>query len=210
VPGRAHVCRCRQSARSPSSWSSIRRRGPILDRHEVHVLGSSERNGRRRMIRSRAPPCGCCSAPAWKGPAPIPVSRSRGCWHAVGHVNPVRQSWSWLRKSTFVPPLLAVHGAIAEGVTEGHQDLAISGITIVPGIPRSGRRCRSVPMCGRVFGRSRVESEVGAPAMPAGGAGGTGRLRDSLMAFGDCARAPGTGGTGVTAAWRCAGCWVSP
>ena len=34
-----------------------------------------------------------------------------------------------------VSPLLAVHGAVAEGVTEGHQDLPISGITVVPRNP---------------------------------------------------------------------------
>jgi hypothetical protein len=34
-----------------------------------------------------------------------------------------------------VSPLLAVHGAVAEGVTERHQHLAISGITVVPRNP---------------------------------------------------------------------------
>ena len=45
--------------------------------------------------------------------------------------------------------------------------------------------------------------------MPAGGAGGTGTASGTAwLTLGDCGTAaPGTGGTGVTAAWRCAGCW---
>src|ERR1035441_7817117 len=34
-----------------------------------------------------------------------------------------------------IPPLLAMDAAIAEGVAEGHQDLAVPGITVVPGNP---------------------------------------------------------------------------
>src|ERR1700730_6362848 len=56
---------------------------------------------------------------------------------------------------------------------------------------------------------TKSRSDVGAPAMPAGGAGGTGTASGTAwLTFGDCGTAaPGTGGTGVTAAWRCAGCW---
>lgn len=37
-----------------------------------------------------------------------------------------------------VAPLLAVHLAVAEGVTEGHQHLAVDGIAVVPGNPEVG------------------------------------------------------------------------
>src|SRR5947209_20277263 len=54
---------------------------------------------------------------------------------------------------------------------------------------------------------TKSTSDVGAPAMPAGGAGGTGTASGTAwLTFGDCGTAaPGTGGTGVTAAWSCAG-----
>src|SRR5271165_2195655 len=39
-----------------------------------------------------------------------------------------------------VPPLLAAHSAIAEGVTEGHQNLAIGWIAVIPGDPEVGSR----------------------------------------------------------------------
>src|SRR5271156_1685868 len=39
-----------------------------------------------------------------------------------------------------VPPLLAAHSAIAEGVTEGHQNLSVAGIAVVPGDPEVGSR----------------------------------------------------------------------
>src|SRR5260370_42505858 len=37
-----------------------------------------------------------------------------------------------------VSPLLALDGAIAEGVTEGHEDLMVAGIAVVPKDPEVG------------------------------------------------------------------------
>jgi hypothetical protein len=87
-----------------------------------------------------------------------------------------------------------------------------------PGSPLSQGIPRSVPEIPK---RSRVRfglfgpvtystSEVGAPAIPAGGGGGTGTASGAIwLAFGDAGLAAAGGpGAGVTAAWSCAGfCW---
>src|SRR6202012_5303992 len=50
----------------------------------------------------------------------------------VGDVESVRQIAVLAAEKDVVPPLLAVHAAIAEGVAKGHKNLTIAGIAVVP------------------------------------------------------------------------------